>query len=377
MSRAMGLLCLISLSSAFHYPLSSKSNLNLGGTFRIADLSTRTCPQVSRISCLLDAADTPRRKKEMPQYVQEILTKESLVENPYNATQLVEGMLKSQTASKRRKQNVVNTEVYIRGLPWTMDRKALRTLFSNYSSLYARISTLPTNSSRSLGYGFVGFKTVSKANAAIRAFNGTEIQHEGKKTTIYVTFAAAKPKGRELASKSSQREFKEMISERKAQLAARDTGKVVMSADDMPRRWKIMSDKVRCHSRTPESAPCELPCGLSVSIRRRCACMPILQEMIRKDGYHNIDRIGCYALTCPCHTRRRRHSRRSPSPPPLTTRRRRAATTRTRGRGAPSTTSCKLAMRSRSAAAAVPMSHAAPDRTDAPPPAQKCRPHRE
>ena len=244
-SLVLGALYIIKLSSAFNSPLSAGINLNLHRRSCTTHLNARARSRVTKFSCLLDAADLPRKRKEMPQYVQDILSKESLAENPFNSTQLIEGMMKTSTGSKRRKQNVVSTEIYVRGLPWNMDRKALRVLFSNYSSIYARISTHPGNSSRSLGYGFVGFKTVSKANAAIRAFNGTEVEHQGKKTTIHATFATAKPNRRELASKSSQREFKDMVSARKMQLTARDSGKVVMSADDMPRRWKVMSDKVR------------------------------------------------------------------------------------------------------------------------------------
>ena len=239
------LLLMICPSSAYNNALSNRISVQLRERLSCKDgRRTHFKARISTLS-LIDGSEAPRKRKQMPQYVQNILNKESLVQDPLDSVQLVEGMMQSPTPARRRNREVINTEIHVRGLPWTMDRKNLRLLFAKYDPLYARILTDSRNSSRSLGYGFVAFKTTSKANAAIRAFNGTEIEFGGRKTTIHAGFALEKAKQRELASKPSQRDFKSLVAMRKAQLTARDSAKVVMSADDMPRRWKTMSDKVR------------------------------------------------------------------------------------------------------------------------------------
>jgi hypothetical protein len=233
-----------SLSSAFINPIISCSDFRFGIRQRG---SINRCERTRLPTTkMMDGSEIPRKRKEMPQYVQDLLKKESVVENPLDAVQLVQGMLQNSSLGKRKKAGVVNTEIYVRGIPWSMDRKGLRTIFAKYDALYARVLTHSQNSSRSLGYGFVGFKSTSKANAAIRAMNGTQVECEdGTKKTMYASFAVERPtKRRELASKSDQRDFKQVVQDRKASLTARDSGKLVMSADDMPRRWKIVSDKV-------------------------------------------------------------------------------------------------------------------------------------
>jgi RNA recognition motif-containing protein len=186
----------------------------------------------------------------MPKHVEDLLKKESNAEDPFDPLKVVDAMNKAAPSSgKRRKEGVMNTEIYVRGIPWTMDRKGLRLLFAKYNALYARILMNARNNSRSLGYGFVGFKTTSKANAAIRAMDGIEVEGtDGRKTVLHLAFASAnKTIHREMSTKAGKREFKEMIAERKKILTARDSEKVVMSAENMPRRWKVVSDKVTYH----------------------------------------------------------------------------------------------------------------------------------
>jgi hypothetical protein len=244
-----------SLSYAFFNPITSCTAFRFG-VFEIN--SVNRCER-SRLSVtrMMDDSESPRKRKEMPQYVQDLLKRESVVEDPLDSIQLVKGMLQNSSIGKRKKAGVMNTEIYVKGIPFSMDRKELRTVFAKYDALYARVLTNSKNSSRSLGYGFVGFKSTSKANAAIRAMNGTQVDDkDGSKKTLYASFAVEKPtKRRELASKSDQRDFKQIVQDRKASLSARDSGKLVMSADDMPRRWKIISDKVNLDSPLAKIAP--------------------------------------------------------------------------------------------------------------------------
>ena len=218
--------------------------VSLGQTLR-ARLSNGVHSAVCQLG---DEASAPKRK-DVPQYVKDLLSQVSISADPLSPEQITKDLVDSRGIKAKKRKDAINTEVYVNGLPFDMDRLALRKVFAKYDAVYARVAPNKYNTSVSLGFGFVGFKASSKANAAIRALNGTTLMSaSGKATTMHLSFAASSSKHpavkRRMTSQQGQRAFASMVDERKQQLTIRNLQKTVMSAEQFPRRWKAMADKV-------------------------------------------------------------------------------------------------------------------------------------
>eukprot|EP00961_Rhodomonas_salina_P219288 2964314-Rhodomonas_salina.1 len=110
------------------------------------------------------------RKKAVPQHVQDLLKQHSTVDNPLaDENRRTVADFKGLGTEKKRNTVLVKTELYVRGLPFSMSGKELRELFEGFQPKYARVMRHAKYKDRSLGYGFVGFKTEAKAEEVASA----------------------------------------------------------------------------------------------------------------------------------------------------------------------------------------------------------------
>mmetsp|Transcript_45254 Transcript_45254/g.70952 ORF Transcript_45254/g.70952 Transcript_45254/m.70952 type:complete len:225 (+) Transcript_45254:380-1054(+) len=107
--------------------------------------------------------------------------------------------------------------------------------------------TDPKNPKKSLGFGFVHFKSEKGAAQAIKDLDQSKMSvpgdKSGKQTTISLSYSTVKRKQRVLTSQKGKRAWSNEIAQRKQILSARDMSKTADSFDDMPRRWKAMADR--------------------------------------------------------------------------------------------------------------------------------------
>ncbi len=66
-------------------------------------------------------------------------------------------------------------KLYVGNLPWSVDEKQLKELFSNYEVEEANLIT-DKFSGRSKGFGFVTISDDESAKKAIEEFNGKEVE---------------------------------------------------------------------------------------------------------------------------------------------------------------------------------------------------------
>jgi len=188
------------------------------------------------------------RKKAVPQHVQDLLKQHSTVDNPLaDENRRTVADFKGLGTEKKRNTVLVKTELYVRGLPFSMSGKELRELFEGFQPKYARVMRHAKYKDRSLGYGFVGFKTEAKAEEAMKAMDGHEVTTpdggKEKTMTLRISYAQERGKKRLLSSRTGRREAQMTIEMRKAQMGMRDMRNVAMTMDEMPRRWKALADQ--------------------------------------------------------------------------------------------------------------------------------------
>jgi hypothetical protein len=143
-------------------------------------------------SGLGDAGDEmPRRrplKKEVPAHVQEVLRGTSTRVDPVNDPMRLSDFKGLEGSAETR---TINNELYVKGLPFDLDHNGVRELFSKAGHRPKSVRVLKDrkDKTRSLGWGFVRFKTEIDADAAMKAMNGKEIDGAEKSDTSKIELA--------------------------------------------------------------------------------------------------------------------------------------------------------------------------------------------
>ena len=153
----------------------------------------------------------PRLKKEMPLHVQEVLRGESTRDDPINDPMRLADF-KGLQGYDEAETKTINNELYVKGLPFDLDHEGVRQLFSKagHRPKSVRILKDRKDKTRSLGFGFVRFKTEQDADAAMRALNGKQLTSDadkGAETKLVISKASAKGKARPMGSKAKKTDF--------------------------------------------------------------------------------------------------------------------------------------------------------------------------
>jgi len=82
-------------------------------------------------------------------------------------------------------------KLFVGGLSWNTDDRALEDAFGKFGRLDSAKVIIDRNSNRSKGFGFVTFSARNEAEEAVNALNGSEL--DGR--TIRVDFAQDRPDG--------------------------------------------------------------------------------------------------------------------------------------------------------------------------------------
>jgi hypothetical protein len=190
-----------------------------------------------------------RPKKEMPTHVQDVLREVSTREDPVSDPMRLNDF-KGLSDRDKAASKTINNELYVKGLPFDLDHEGVRKLFvkAGHKPKSVRILKDRKDKERSLGFGFVRFKTESDADAAMAAMQGTELcageGDEKRGTKLSISKANMKGKGRQMASRSKKTEFQHQVDIRKMQLSFDPKRtKRVTSLNDMPRSYRVLADK--------------------------------------------------------------------------------------------------------------------------------------
>ena len=191
----------------------------------------------------------PRLRKEVPTHVQDVLREASTRADPLEDPMRLADF-KGLDDGHKADSKTINNELYVKGLPFDFDHEGVRQLFARagHKPKSVRILTDRKDKTRSLGFGFVRFKTEQDALAALQAMNGKTITSgegvEKKETMLSISKASAKGKARQLSSKPKKAEFQHQLNIRKMQLSFdAKKNKRVTSLDQMPRAYRVMADK--------------------------------------------------------------------------------------------------------------------------------------
>ena len=191
--------------------------------------------------------EMPKRKlkKEMPAHVKSVLrevsTREDAAMDPMTLDDF-KGLGNGDVAASK----TIGNELYVKGLPFDLDHIGVRKLFleAGYSPKSVRVLKDRNDKTRSIGWGFVLFKTEKDANAAMKAMQGKEIKTEAATTILSISKASSKGKERQMSSRTKRTDFQHQVDIRKMQLTFDTTKtKPVTSLERMPRAYRVMADK--------------------------------------------------------------------------------------------------------------------------------------
>jgi len=186
-------------------------------------------------------------KKQMPMHVQDVLRQTSTRENPVDDLMRLDdfkGLGEGDMAASK----TISNELYVKGLPFDLGTDDVRKLFlkAGHRPKSVRVLKDRKDNTRSLGFGFVGFKTEKDADAAMKAMQATALKsgHKGESTTkLSISKASAKGKERQMASRTKKTDFQHQVDIRKMQLSFDTRNKAVTSLDRMPRAYRVLADK--------------------------------------------------------------------------------------------------------------------------------------
>jgi len=184
----------------------------------------------------------------MPLHVQEVLRGESTRDDPINDPMRLADF-KGLQGYDEAETKTINNELYVKGLPFDLDHEGVRQLFSKagHRPKSVRILKDRKDKTRSLGFGFVRFKTEQDADAAMRALNGKQLTSDadkGAETKLVISKASAKGKARPMGSKAKKTDFDTQVKIRKMQLTFDPkNNKPVTSLERMPRAYRALADR--------------------------------------------------------------------------------------------------------------------------------------
>jgi RNA recognition motif-containing protein len=156
-----------------------------------------------------DAVPT-RKKKEVPQHVQEILQQDSMAENVLEQLPTLQDFepvrkVTREDPGSKAPPKIIKTELYVRGIPYEMDNDGLKELFKVHKPRSSRVMK-DKQGRRPLGFGFVTFYNEFKAAEAMAAMNGFAVRNErGIETQLVISYATEKKvkvKNRDLSTVS-------------------------------------------------------------------------------------------------------------------------------------------------------------------------------
>ncbi|KAH8927520.1 RNA-binding domain-containing protein [Atractiella rhizophila] len=86
--------------------------------------------------------------------------------------------------------NTPNRKLYVGNLPYSLSHDELRNLFCTLGPLEdCHIMKEPSDPRKSRGYGFVIFRAIEHAEAAVRSLNGHQMGSESERRAIQVQYA--------------------------------------------------------------------------------------------------------------------------------------------------------------------------------------------
>ena len=156
-----------------------------------------------------DAVPT-RKKKAVPQHVQEILQQDSMAENVLEQLPTLQDFepvrkVRREDPGSKAPPKLIKTELYVRGIPYEMDNDGLKELFKVHKPRSSRVMK-DKQGRRPLGFGFVTFYNEFKAAEAMAAMNGFAVKNErGIETQLVISYATEKKvkvKNRDLSTVS-------------------------------------------------------------------------------------------------------------------------------------------------------------------------------
>ena len=102
----------------------------------------------------------PRLRKEVPTHVQDVLREASTRADPLEDPMRLADF-KGLDDGHKADSKTINNELYVKGLPFDFDHEGVRQLFARagHKPKSMRILTDRKDKTRSLGFGFVRFKT--------------------------------------------------------------------------------------------------------------------------------------------------------------------------------------------------------------------------
>lgn len=222
-----------------------------------------------------------RKKKAVPQHVQDILQQDSMAESVLEQLPTLQDFepvrkVSREDPASKAPPKIIKTELYVRGIPYEMDNDGLKELFKVHKPRSTRVMK-DKQGRKALGFGFVTFYNEFKAAEAMTAMNGFAVRNErGVETQLSISFATEKKvkvKNRDLSTvritpqprthtqkmpqrsrqqfdspffilqRSGQQKIQDTIAQRKAEIIARDSHKVVMDLRDMPRSFQRLADR--------------------------------------------------------------------------------------------------------------------------------------
>ena len=188
-----------------------------------------------------------KKKKQIPMHVQDMLRQTSTRENPIEDLMRLDDF-KGLGGGDMAASKTMNEELYVKGLPFDLDTDAVRKLFlqAGHRPKSVRVLKDRKDNTRSLGFGFVSFKTAKDADAAMKTLHGMALKSgaKGESTTkLSISKASAKGKERKMASRTKKTDFQHEVDIRKMQLSFDSKNKAVTSLDRMPRAYRVMADK--------------------------------------------------------------------------------------------------------------------------------------
>jgi len=143
-----------------------------------------------------DAVPT-RKKKAVPQHVQEILQQDSMAENVLEQLPTLQDFepvrkVRREDPGSKAPPKLIKTELYVRGIPYEMDNDGLKELFKVHKPRSSRVMK-DKQGRRPLGFGFVTFYNEFKAAEAMAAMNGFAVRNErGIETQLVISYATEK-----------------------------------------------------------------------------------------------------------------------------------------------------------------------------------------
>ncbi|EKX47007.1 hypothetical protein GUITHDRAFT_137966 [Guillardia theta CCMP2712] len=186
-------------------------------------LSPRTTCEKIQLVMMSSEDGKERKRKEVPAHVQDILKRElreDVMEHPPRVSDF-----KGLGMENRTRYQLIPDTLYVRGIPYSMNDDELLKLFQGFKAVSAKIARDKARNSTSLGFAFVKFVSMEEAKKALDSLDRKEVTVEEK------------TQGKQLAAQEVMR--------KKQEIEMKRGSKVIDSWDEVPRRWKVMADKVK------------------------------------------------------------------------------------------------------------------------------------